>query len=103
MCGCIWVTNLVALCYIVYGGGYPDAQYPLRNTQGVMHKRSVLQTVVSPIPDLRSSLDDTTAPAAFQGNIYVVSTALCMPASLIFIACFYFDIYLSFFKNYFLA
>ncbi|XP_044267980.1 patronin isoform X3 [Tribolium madens] len=40
--------------------------FPPRNEHGVAHKRNLLQTVMTPIPDLRSGLDDPAASAAFQ-------------------------------------
>ncbi|XP_023310472.1 patronin isoform X3 [Anoplophora glabripennis] len=39
---------------------------PPSNAHGVTHKRNLLQTVMAPIPDLRSGLDDPTNPTAFQ-------------------------------------
>ncbi|XP_030749576.1 patronin isoform X3 [Sitophilus oryzae] len=40
--------------------------FPARNAHGVVHKRNLLQPVVTPIPDLRSGLDDPASPVAFQ-------------------------------------
>lgn len=46
--------------------------FPARNAHGVVHKRNLPQSVMSPIPDLRSGLDDPPTSPAFQGNpIYV--------------------------------
>ncbi|XP_057664944.1 patronin isoform X8 [Diorhabda carinulata] len=39
---------------------------PQSNAHGVMHKRNLLQTVMVPIPDLRSGIDDPADPSAFQ-------------------------------------
>ncbi|KAJ8916210.1 hypothetical protein NQ315_016349 [Exocentrus adspersus] len=39
---------------------------PPSNAHGVVHKRNLLQTVMAPIPDLRSGLDDSNNPTAFQ-------------------------------------
>ncbi|XP_074040441.1 calmodulin-regulated spectrin-associated protein patronin isoform X3 [Leptinotarsa decemlineata] len=39
---------------------------PSSNAHGVMHKRNLLQTVMAPIPDLRSGIDDPADPSAFQ-------------------------------------
>lgn len=41
--------------------------FPLRNAHGVVHKRNLPQSVMSPIPDLRSGLDDIS-PSTFKGN-----------------------------------
>ncbi|KAF5305035.1 hypothetical protein FQR65_LT18790 [Abscondita terminalis] len=40
--------------------------FPARNAHGVVHKRNLPQSVMSPIPDLRSGLDDPTSSPAFQ-------------------------------------
>ncbi|XP_025830608.1 patronin isoform X4 [Agrilus planipennis] len=40
--------------------------FPARNAHGVVHKRNLLHSVMSPIPDLRSGLDDSSASSAFQ-------------------------------------
>ncbi|XP_066144047.1 patronin-like isoform X5 [Euwallacea fornicatus] len=40
--------------------------FAARNEHGVVHKRNLLQPVMTPIPDLRSGLDDSTAVTAFQ-------------------------------------
>ncbi|CAH0557676.1 unnamed protein product [Brassicogethes aeneus] len=39
---------------------------PPSNEHGVVHKRNLMQPVVTPIPDLRSGLDDVAAATAFQ-------------------------------------
>ncbi|XP_045470895.1 patronin isoform X5 [Harmonia axyridis] len=46
---------------------YPGSNenFPPRNMHGVVHKRNLLQTVMVPIPDLRSGLDDADS-SAFQ-------------------------------------
>ncbi|XP_044752936.1 patronin isoform X10 [Coccinella septempunctata] len=46
---------------------YPGSNdnFPPRNMHGVAHKRNLLQTVMVPIPDLRSGIDDTDS-SAFQ-------------------------------------
>ncbi|XP_049822135.1 patronin isoform X4 [Aethina tumida] len=43
---------------------FSNEGYPPSNEHGVVHKRNLVQAVVTPIPDLRSGLDD--AAAAFQ-------------------------------------
>lgn len=55
---------------ILYAFGTIEVTAPLSNSHGVTHKRNLLQTVMAPIPDLRSSLDDPTTsdPTAFQGK-----------------------------------
>ncbi|XP_017772472.1 PREDICTED: patronin isoform X3 [Nicrophorus vespilloides] len=40
--------------------------FPARNAHGVAHKRNLPPTVMTPIPDLRSGLDDIVAPQPFQ-------------------------------------
>ncbi|GJQ85734.1 hypothetical protein Trydic_g12140 [Trypoxylus dichotomus] len=40
--------------------------FPPRNAHGVVHKRNLPQSVMAPIPDLRSGLDDPTVVQAFQ-------------------------------------
>lgn len=45
--------------------------FPPRNAHGVVHKRNLLQTVMTPIPDLRSGIDDPTNPTAFQGKTII--------------------------------
>lgn len=98
-CWLYWILiwwRCVLFSVSVGGGRYEDS-YPMCNTQGVMHKRSVLQTVVSPIPDLRSSLDDTTAPQAFQGKIFF--KCLCTPAFYFYLFCTTFFI-LHILKNF---
>ncbi|XP_031344044.1 patronin isoform X4 [Photinus pyralis] len=40
--------------------------FPARNAHGVVHKRNLPQSVMSPIPDLRSGLDDPASSSAFQ-------------------------------------
>ncbi|XP_050505728.1 patronin isoform X2 [Diabrotica virgifera virgifera] len=39
---------------------------PTINLHGVTHKRNLLQTVMAPIPDLRSGIDEPADPTAFQ-------------------------------------
>ncbi|CAH1117780.1 unnamed protein product [Phaedon cochleariae] len=39
---------------------------PPSNLHGVIHKRNLVQTVMAPIPDLRSGIDDHADPTAFQ-------------------------------------
>lgn len=58
------------------GNLYVDV-HPVRNNQGVVHKRNLVQAVISPIPDLRSGMDDTSAAGAFQGN----STTCCITSN----------------------
>lgn len=41
--------------------------FPPRNAHGVVHKRNLPQSVMAPIPDLRSGLDDPSMQV-FQGN-----------------------------------
>lgn len=53
--------------------------FPPRNAHGVVHKRNLPQTVMSPIPDLRSGLDDPSIPTAFQGKF---RRSLCCVAPL---------------------
>ncbi|XP_057665161.1 patronin isoform X33 [Diorhabda carinulata] len=45
---------------------YSTEGLPQSNAHGVMHKRNLLQTVMVPIPDLRSGIDDPADPSAFQ-------------------------------------
>lgn len=54
----------------LYAFGTIEITAPASNSHGVMHKRNLLQTVMAPIPDLRSGLDDPTTsdPTAFQGK-----------------------------------
>lgn len=61
--------------------------YPARNAHGVVHKRNLPQSVMSPIPDLRSGLEDVPS-SPFQGNPiyanYVLSNSL---AVFVFFCC----------------
>lgn len=54
----------------LYAFGTIEITAPPSNLHGVTHKRNLLQTVMAPIPDLRSGLDDPTTsdPTAFQGK-----------------------------------
>ena len=44
--------------------------FPPRNAHGVVHKRNLPQSVMAPIPDLRSGLDEASAALGqpFQGK-----------------------------------
>ena len=84
--------------------------FPARNSQGVTHKRNLPQSVVTPIPDLRSGLDDPTQATAFQGNKneqrsinfsykdHYFSLRVC-PYTFVFRSLFFVFVSFSFFKR----